>query len=156
VSVDDDQWHALVEAMGCPAWARHPALSTVAGRFDAHDVLDERLAEWFRNLDRDEIVERLLASGVPAAPVVDNREVVTHPLFESRGFAEWCEHPVVGRVPITTLPFRWSGIDRWIRTPAPTLGQHNYEVLSSILGLDDGEIEQLEAQQVIGTRPVGV
>ena len=65
-------------------------------------------------------------------------------------------HPVVGRIPVMTQPFRWSGIDRWIRFPAPTLGQHNHEVLSSILGLDEAEIEQLEDQGVIGTRPAGL
>jgi crotonobetainyl-CoA:carnitine CoA-transferase CaiB-like acyl-CoA transferase len=48
------------------------------------------------------------------------------------------------------------GIDRWIRFPAPTLGQHNHEVLSSILGLDEAEIERLEEQGVIGTRPAGL
>jgi crotonobetainyl-CoA:carnitine CoA-transferase CaiB-like acyl-CoA transferase len=62
----------------------------------------------------------------------------------------------VGRIPVMTQPFRWSGIDRWIRFPAPTLGQHNHEVLSSILGLDEAEIERLEDQGVIGTRPVGL
>jgi crotonobetainyl-CoA:carnitine CoA-transferase CaiB-like acyl-CoA transferase len=63
---------------------------------------------------------------------------------------------VVGRLPVPTLPYRWSGIEQWIRYPAPTLGQHNHEVLSSILGLDDGEIQQLEEQGVIGTRPAGL
>ena len=38
--------------------------------------------------------------------------------------------------------------------PAPTLGQHNPEVLSAILGLSDEEIAALEAADVIGNRPV--
>jgi crotonobetainyl-CoA:carnitine CoA-transferase CaiB-like acyl-CoA transferase len=155
VSVQDEQWPALVDLLGAPEWAQDPALSTVAGRFDAHDRLDQHLADWFGTLERDDAVERLRAAGVAAAPVVDSRNVVTEPVFEARGFAEWCDHPVVGHIPVTTLPFRWSGIDRWIRCPAPTLGQHNHEVLSSILGLDEAEIERLEAQHVIGTRPAG-
>ena len=43
---------------------------------------------------RDDAVDRLLAAGVAAAPVVDNRDVVTHAVFEARGFAEWSDHPV--------------------------------------------------------------
>jgi crotonobetainyl-CoA:carnitine CoA-transferase CaiB-like acyl-CoA transferase len=156
VSVEDEQWPTLVELLGAPAWAQDPALSTVAGRFDAHDRLDEHLADWFRAQTRDDAAERLQAAGVAAAPVIDNRDVVTQPVSVARGFAEWCDHPVVGRIPVTTLPFRWSGIDRWIRFPAPTLGQHNHEVLSSILGLHEAEIEQLEDQGVIGTRPAGL
>jgi crotonobetainyl-CoA:carnitine CoA-transferase CaiB-like acyl-CoA transferase len=156
LAVEDEQWPALVELLGAPAWALDPALSTLPGRFEAHDRLDQHLADWFRAQQRDDVVEQLRAAGVSAAPVVDNRDVVTQPVSEVRGFAEWCDHPVVGRIPVTTLPFRWTGVDRWIRFPAPTLGQHNHEVLSSILGLEEAEIEQLEEQGVIGTRPAGL
>jgi crotonobetainyl-CoA:carnitine CoA-transferase CaiB-like acyl-CoA transferase len=156
VSVEDEQWPALVDLLGAPEWAQDPALSTVAGRFGAHDRLDQHLAEWFGAQVRDDAVERLQVAGVAAAPVVDNRNLMTQPVFEARGFTEWYDHPVVGHIPVTTLPYRWSGIDRWIRGPAPTLGQHNHEVLSSILGLDEAEIERLEAQLVIGTRPAGL
>jgi crotonobetainyl-CoA:carnitine CoA-transferase CaiB-like acyl-CoA transferase len=151
VAVEDEQWPALVDLLGAPEWAQDPALSTVAGRFEAHDRLDQ-----FGAQARDDAVARLRAAGVAAAPVVDQRDVVTQPVSEARGFAEWCDHPVVGRIPVITQPFRWSGIDQWIRFPAPTLGQHNHEVLSSILGLDEAEIAQLEDEGVIGTRPVGL
>src|SRR5262249_8296184 len=104
----------------------------------------------------DEAAEALTSAGVAAAPVVDHRDVVTHPLFADRGFAEWIDHPVTGRILVTAMPFRHSGIDRWLRLPAPTLGQHNHEVLSSILGLDQAQIEELEEQRIIGTRPLGV
>ena len=156
VAVEDGQWPALVDLLGAPEWAQDPALSTVAGRFEAHDRLDQHLADWFGAQARDDAVARLRAAGVAAAPVVDQRDVVTQPVSEARGFAEWCDHPVVGRIPVITQPFRWSGIDQWIRFPAPTLGQHNHEVLSSILGLDEAEIAQLEDEGVIGTRPVGL
>jgi crotonobetainyl-CoA:carnitine CoA-transferase CaiB-like acyl-CoA transferase len=156
LSVEDDQWPALVEVLGAPAWARDPALSTAAGRFDEHDHLDQHLAEWFVTQARDDLVVRLRTAGVAAAPVVDNRDVVTQPVFEARGFAEWCDHPLLGRLPVTAMPFRWSGVERWIRSAAPTLGQHNHEVLSSLLGLDAAALERLEEDRIIGTRPVGL
>jgi crotonobetainyl-CoA:carnitine CoA-transferase CaiB-like acyl-CoA transferase len=156
LSVDDDTWPALVRVLGEPDWSRNPSLATVAGRFDAHDDIDAHLNEWFAPQAVDDAVRTLTSAGIAAAPVVDHRDVVTHPLFEDRGFAEWIEHPVTGRILVTAMPFRYSGIDRWLRMPAPTLGQHNHEVLSSILGLDKDEIEELEEQRVIGTRPLGV
>ena len=156
LSVDDDTWPALVRVLGEPEWSQNPALATVPGRFDAHDEIDGHLNEWFVSRAVDDAVRILTSAGIAAAPVVDHRDVVTHPLFEDRGFAEWIEHPVTGRILVTAMPFRYSGIDRWLRLPAPTLGQHNHEVLSSILGLDKDEIEELEAQRIIGTRPLGV
>ncbi len=55
-----------------------------------------------------------------------------------------------------SLPFRYASVDRWMRTPAPMLGQHNHEILTG-LGLSDDEIAELEAADLIGTdtpRPV--
>jgi hypothetical protein len=40
-----------------------------------------------------------------------------------------------------------------LHSPAPTLGQHNHEVLEADLGLDDGELERLADAGVVGTRP---
>ena len=54
-----------------------------------------------------------------------------------------------------SVPFRFTGVDHWIRTAAPTLGQHNHEILTD-LGLSAEEIAELEATDVIGTRPLGL
>ncbi|HBZ70268.1 MAG TPA: hypothetical protein DEP35_11255 [Deltaproteobacteria bacterium] len=59
-------------------------------------------------------------------------------------------------MPLPSLPFRFVGIDRWLRTPAPTLGQHNELVLCDLLGLSPGEFRELETDQVIGKRPSGL
>ena len=42
-----------------------------------------------------------------------------------------------------------------IRRPAPTLGEHNQEVLGELLGLSAEELKELEERQVIGNRPIG-
>ena len=39
---------------------------------------------------------------------------------------------------------------------APTLGEHNDEVLRDVLGLSDGEIAALRASGIIGQRPAGL
>jgi crotonobetainyl-CoA:carnitine CoA-transferase CaiB-like acyl-CoA transferase len=36
-----------------------------------------------------------------------------------------------------------------LRSPAPSLGQHNDEVLSSLLGMSTAEIQQLKEEQVV-------
>ena len=41
-----------------------------------------------------------------------------------------------------------------IRTPAPTLGEHNAEVLAEVLHLPPAEIAALEASGIIGTKAV--
>ena len=73
----------------------------------------------------------------------------------ARSFFEELDHPVVGRHPVTGPPFRFATVDHWHRAPTPTMGQHNREVLGE-LGLSATEIDQLEADGVIGYRPTGL
>jgi crotonobetainyl-CoA:carnitine CoA-transferase CaiB-like acyl-CoA transferase len=150
----DAQWRALRELLGRPDWALDPALDTRAGRRAAHDALDARLRDWTRGRDRDALVAELRARGIPASPVVNASRVLrANPQLEARGYFETPAHPVVGPMPLPTLPFRFASAPRWIRTPAPTLGQHNGAVLSTLLGLSPEALRELEAEGVIGTRP---
>ncbi|HZT65108.1 MAG TPA: CoA transferase [Acidimicrobiales bacterium] len=153
---DDIEWDGLRRAIGDPEWARDPELATHEGRARHHDRVDSELSAWSTSRRLSEAVDVLVAHGVPAGAVVDHRQVSTHPHLVGRGFFETSEHPVVGAQPMFGMPFRWSGINRWIRSPAPTLGQHNREVLGGLLGLSDEEIAALEADHVIGQRPLGV
>jgi len=152
----DTQWQGLVAAMGGPSWASDPGLATAAGRAGRQDELDAALAAWATDRDLDTTVELLLGHGVPAARAWDPRITSENPIFRSRGFYEAVEHPVVGTLPIPTVPFRFASVDRWVRSAAPTLGQHNAEILRSLLGLSDAELAGLEATEVIGTRPRGM
>jgi crotonobetainyl-CoA:carnitine CoA-transferase CaiB-like acyl-CoA transferase len=135
------QWHALAALLGEPGLTRQAA-EPVLVRFAAAQP-------------RDALLARLLAAGVPAAPVADPRAASLCPQHAARGFFEEVEHPVVGVQPLPTVPFRYASVPRWIRRPPPTLGQHNRDVLAGLLGLSDREIAALAEERIIGTRPVG-
>ncbi|MBW2232154.1 MAG: CoA transferase [Deltaproteobacteria bacterium] len=153
----DAQWRALRLALGDPEWAMDSAFETRAGRHEAHDAIDEHLCDWTRKRERAGIVAELRALGIPASEVADQcRLLQTNPQIRARSFFEAPEHPVVGAMPLPSLPFRYASIDRWLRTPAPTIGQDNQRVLCGILGLSPGELRDLEAEGVIGTRPEGL
>ena len=66
------------------------------------------------------------------------------------------EHPVAGWVPYPSFPFTVDGTFSSFGRPAPTLGQHNHEVLAEIFGLDDSQIESLAEAKIIGDWPVWV
>jgi crotonobetainyl-CoA:carnitine CoA-transferase CaiB-like acyl-CoA transferase len=151
----DEQWSALVDALGRPDWATDPALRTHEGRRAAHDLLDEKLGAWAAETDLDKAVDLLVSAGVPAAPAVDARRTSEHPQYVARGYYEYPEHPVIGVRGHPSVPFRFASVDHWLRRAAPTLGQHNHEILTD-LGLTEEEIAALEADDLIGTRPLGL
>jgi crotonobetainyl-CoA:carnitine CoA-transferase CaiB-like acyl-CoA transferase len=154
LSVETDaQWRALLDVLGRPPWAAATAFDSHAGRLTHHDEIDAGLRPWIAEQARQPLLERLLAAGVPAASVADPRVASASPQHAARGFFEWAPHPVVGEQPIPTVPYRYASVAQWLRNPAPTLGQHNHELLSSLLGLGAEELAELEAEGIIGTRP---
>jgi crotonobetainyl-CoA:carnitine CoA-transferase CaiB-like acyl-CoA transferase len=157
LSVESDaQWRALAAFLGDPAWTRDPALATHAGRRAAHDAVDAELRPFFAARERDETIEALVAAGIPAAPVFDPRASHAHPQMAARGFHEVVDHAEVGPQETPGVPFRYASVERWLRRPAPALGEHNREILSEILGLSEAEIETLAEAKVIGDHPEGI
>jgi crotonobetainyl-CoA:carnitine CoA-transferase CaiB-like acyl-CoA transferase len=147
----DDQWERLREALGDPAWATSPELATARGRREHHDLVDKHLSAWCRKQRGDEIVTRLWDAGVPVAKVMQPHRQTELPQLQARGFFEDVDHPVNRTAPHSTLPMRW-GQGRIHRCHAPLLGEHNRELLAEV-GLSETEINELEAQGVIGHAP---
>jgi crotonobetainyl-CoA:carnitine CoA-transferase CaiB-like acyl-CoA transferase len=126
-------------------------MDSEAGRRAAHDEIDAGLRAAVATRDRDELVEDLATIGVPAAPVLPIAWLTAIEHLRSRGFVETVDHPIIGARELQGIPFRLSSRSgAWFERPAPTLGQHNHEVLSEALGLSDAELSELESAGVIG------
>ncbi len=152
----DGQWAGLRAALGDPEWARDPAYASLAGRRAAHDALDAELAHWCAVRESSEIVEQLVAAGVPASVVLRQDEPAGVPQLAARGFLESVDHPLVGSYTQVGYPARLgSGPAVFNRTAAPLLGQHNHEILTRLAGMTDADVERLQREGVVGTRPGG-
>ena len=144
----DEQWSALVDALGRPDWATDPALAHPRRPPRPHDLLDEKLGAWAADTDLDKAVDLLARGGRPGGaggrrPHYVGAPAVRRPwLLRVRS-----DHPVIG-VPRRTRRCRSASpaSTTGSATPAPTLGQHNHEILTD-LGLSDDEIAALEADR---------
>lgn len=153
----DEAWTGLTGVLGRPDLAGRADLATEAGRRTAADELDGALSAWAAGCEVREAEARLRAAGVAAARVAAPADLVADPHLAARGFWEEVEHPVLGRFRTTAMPFRLAGrTGPWLPTAAPTLGQHNDDVLGGELGLGPGELARLAAAGVVGTRPAGL
>ncbi len=148
---NDDDWAALAETLGRPEWATGAACATEAARWTNADLIDEHLCEWFATAPLDATVADLIAAGIPAAPVVKSPAVLDNPVLKARNFFQLVEHTLCGMLPYPRPPVAGLTVGR----PAPLLGEHNAEVLGA-LGLIAQEIADLEADGVIGSRPIGL
>jgi crotonobetainyl-CoA:carnitine CoA-transferase CaiB-like acyl-CoA transferase len=147
---NDEQWAALRRALGDPEWAAEPAFATTAGRVHGHDRIDAYLQAWCRDRPADEVVELLWSAGVPVGKVVQPHRQPDLAQFESRDFFEEVVHPVSGSSRYSTLPMKFSrGPARLHERHAPLLGEHTEELLTE-LGLTPSELDELEADGIIG------
>ena len=152
----DEQWVALKTVLGQPGWADDPSLDTHVGRWRAHDLIDKHLEQWASGQDSADAAAMLSASGVPASMLYDARFSPQHPQMVARGYFEHLNHSIVGQHQVPTIPFKFRSVDRWCRSPAPTVGEHNENILKELLGLDETAIETLTDESVIGTRLKGI
>jgi crotonobetainyl-CoA:carnitine CoA-transferase CaiB-like acyl-CoA transferase len=144
----------LCQLLEADDWRESDVLSTHGGRLEAHDLLCARVATWVAERTRADAIDALLSAGVPASAVINAHGLMPNPQLEARRFFQTMKHPHTGETRYPGFPAQFSAFERNLhRSPPPTLGQHNREILQNELGLDDAEIDRLEAEGVIGTRP---
>jgi len=150
----DEQWDRLCKAMGEPPWCREHRFSDLRSRWLNQDELDRLLETWTSTRDRFETARLLQAARVPAAPVLNNKDLVFDEHLRARRFFHVMNHPVVGErlYPVQAAGL-FNGERVHARRRAPLLGEHSRGVLRSIAGLSEEEIDALEAERVTGDQP---
>jgi CoA:oxalate CoA-transferase len=109
----------------------------------------ERVKTWVSKMTVNEVVETLVKARVPVAPVLNLEEVINDPHTQAREMIVEVDHPVVGKVKMPGFPIKFSETPVIIKTPAPLLGEHTEEVLTTLLGLKKEEIKKLREDGVI-------
>jgi crotonobetainyl-CoA:carnitine CoA-transferase CaiB-like acyl-CoA transferase len=100
-------------------------------------MLSRTTAEWQAILERADI---------PNTPMNSATDLLNDPHLLATGFIYEADHPTEGKVRTTGSPVKWGNHPLPAKPiPAPLLGQHTREVLSS-LGYSDTVIEQMMAE----------
>ena len=139
---NDEQWQALVEILGSPQWATDDGLSTVEGRQQRHDEIDEHLSAWTSRHTAQEIFETCQHAGIPAAPVLHEDEAFAEPHFRERGLFAPNGNADAGVHEYPTHLWRWSGPDMRFEA-LPVLGGDNEAIFKGLLGMSDADYELL-------------
>ena len=153
---DDEEWAALCRVIGRPDLAQDARFASNDARMLNHDEIDPIIADWMAGRSKIAAMETLQAAGVRAGAVFNARDMHLNPHLKARGLLEKVDFPPerkIGKRVIIGRPWKLSKLPLATRGPAPTLGQHNREVLQDILGYDEARYAALEESGVIGTRP---
>src|SRR5204863_9409278 len=112
----------------------------------AHD--EPGLGLWCADQNRDDAVAALLARGIAAAPCNDGSDLLNDKSLAGVTLVR-DEHGGL----VKGLPYRLDGKGITIERAAPDLGQHTAEVLRSLLGYNDADLEKLASAGITSTTP---
>ncbi len=142
------QWRRLLEIMGMPDWSQEPRLRNRTTMNNLYaDEVDAYLEAWLADYTKAELLEIALEHRIPLAPVRTFDEVRNDPSLADL-FVE-IERADTGPVSYPGVPYRLADTDAAAPAPAPTLGQHNREVLCDRLGYTGAELVKLYQTGII-------
>lgn len=108
-----------------------PRFATNADRFPRRAELKRLIDERMREQPQAVWIERLNAAGVPSGKVQNLAEVFADPQIRAQEMVIDVEHPDAGTVRMLGFPVKLEKTPCEVRLPAPRLGEHTEEVLSS-------------------------
>jgi benzylsuccinate CoA-transferase BbsF subunit len=147
--VSDQQWRMLVRAIGREDLLDDANLSSAAGRLMACERVEEAVAGWTRTRPVEDIVTTLRAAGIPAAVVASSRYLIeSDPQLAARRYWQRPDHPEVGPILLSSLPFTIDG-ERVDLDRPPLFGEHTDRVLHDLLGVSAEQLGDLKAQEVL-------
>ena len=76
-------------------------------------------------------------------------QVLADVQFAAREFFVDVDHPATGKVKYPGAPFHMGETPWQVKRPAPTLGEHNQELLGEPFGYSDMDLSRLRAMEVI-------
>jgi len=145
----DTVFSRLAEAMGQPGLAQEPKYSTHGAR-GAHQVeLDALVEQWTQGLTTRQVLDLMDRYGVPAGLIYRAPDMLEDPHFQARDAIVSVPHPDFGELKMQNVAPKLSETPGGIRSPSPSLGQHNDEVYRDLLGLSEERYAELKAAKVI-------
>ena len=145
----DEEWQGLCGAMGRLDLARNPRYAEKSTRHRNQKELDKVISEWTLKRSDYEAMHILQASGVPAAAVLNNSQMVRDPHLNERGFCIEDDHPETGKRIISGFSWHLDRTPGEVRSHAPLLGQHNQEIFGDLLGMSKENIKDLVKKKII-------
>ena len=141
---NDAIWERFCGLIGRDELAEDPRFVSNESRNNNFDELKGILDGIIAEDSTDSWIERLREAKVPCGPINNIGHVVNDPQVLYREMIVDVDHPTVGSTKIPGSPIKMSETSGTVYKAAPVLGEDLMEVLSSLLGKSESEIEKLK------------
>jgi len=145
----DKIFERLAIAMGRPELAAPDRWGTIAARERDRAIVDDTVAIWTAQFNRDDLMRKCESEQVPCGPVYAIDEIFEDPHYAARENILRMTDPRAGDLAVPNLVPRLSDTPGRVNWLGPELGSHNEEIYKGLLGLDDAELERLKGAGVV-------
>ena len=149
-AVSDAEWKGMCKALKREDLIDDERFATPAGRVANAQIRKEITGEEISKWKSSEILKRLQEEGVPSAPLLDRMELLDNDQILANESILRVNIDGFGEVRQARPAARFSKTPSELSRPAPKLGEHSFEILSS-LGFDDAIVENFIKKKVVAT-----
>ena len=136
---NDKQWGSLAALIGADS-----ALP-FAARVGHQAEIDEAISRWTVQRNADDVESILQAVGISAHRLASTEDAAHDPQLAHRNHFRRLSHALHGETVVEGPRYILSDSDVGPTRTAPQYGEHNEQILRDVLGLSDGEIQNLAA-----------
>lgn len=123
----------LCRAMGQEELTSDPRFSDRLQRGENATAINRIVADWVGQQLLEELVERMDQAEVPVGPVNSIEDIFGDPHYQARSNLMEVDDPVMGKLRMQGISPKLSLTPGQIRWSGPRLGEHNDEILSTLL-----------------------
>jgi len=145
----EHHWQGLIKLLGDPAWAHDQKYQGEGAKYSHAQEINAYIADWMKQHTKEEIYHRCQSLNCPVGIVTTVEDLVASRQLQARGFFTEIEHPEMGKVKCPTASYRFSETPWRVERPAPTLGEHNKEILVERLGYTKDDLVRMRAAGII-------
>lgn len=140
------RWSKFVEWVKDPELAADPSLAEEENQIKRRDFILDHVLRWAGQFSKQELVEQAQERHFPASPVSTMLDLIDDPQLTARGFLTEIEHRQFGKIMFPQGAL--ASLRRAKLSPAPTLGEHNSEILAQ-LGYSPTDRQAFAAAKVV-------
>ena len=136
------------DVLNRPDMITDPRFTDMSGRLENQDAIQEVIEDVLKDYTMEEATNFVLSKGIPAGPILNVKQILEDPHIKEREMFVEMDHPTLGKVTVSASAVKLMDTKLTIRTPAPSLGQHNKEIFEGMLGMSDEEFNELHDKKV--------
>jgi crotonobetainyl-CoA:carnitine CoA-transferase CaiB-like acyl-CoA transferase len=146
---NDNQFIKFCQVANCPSLAEDALYATNAQRVVNRDKLIPLLATKLASHPTLWWIEQLESVAVPCGAVNSLEQVFNHPQIKHREMVKHVANQQGELIKTIASPINLSATPLQYHSASPDLGQHSYEVLTSLLAYTEADIKKLFTDKII-------